>query len=361
MFFDFFDWLSKDYYYKIFYISIFAIFVFTSTIFFSSVLSKKNNKFASIYDGVQKIHDGYVPRVGGLVIYLGCIIASIIFDNFDLKLICISSIFLLIVSLKEDLFHNVSPHTRLIAIFISAIILMFNFPYNFPTIHIPFLSLLFENHIFEILFFATSITILANGNNLIDGANGLSAASSLTSLFCLLFLSIDTKNYEFASTVSFYILLLTTFLIFNYPWGRIFLGDFGAYFNGFVVGYLTIQFFSINDNLPSWIAVLILFYPVYEVFFSYIRKSFFEKGKSPFAPDKNHLHLKIYFLLFNGQLGKRKITNCLVTPFLCVIWFMPSFLIPWTYLHIELVFVSIIFMMIIYNALYWATPRPKDD
>lgn len=360
MFFDFFNSLSIDFYFNILYISVFCLFSFLFAVFISKYLKNNKSELISKYEGIQKIHNGYVPRIGGLLIYITTFIATLIFDNDDFKVICLSSIPLLIFSVKEDLFHNVTPKTRLFAIFISSIVLMFFYPFDFPTIEFPFTTFLFKYELFEIVFFAIAITILANGNNLIDGANGLSAASSLTSLFCLLFMSIDTENYEFASSLVIYIILLIIFLIFNYPWGMIFLGDFGAYFNGFVVGYFTIHFFSMNDNLPSWIAVLILFYPVYEVFFSYIRKKFYER-KSPFEPDKAHLHLKIYFLLYRGELGKRKITNCLVTPFLCIVWFMPSFLIPLTYLHIELVFVGIIFMIIIYSALYWATPRPIDD
>jgi len=111
------------------------------------------------------------------------------------------------------------------------------------------------------------------------------------------------------------------FLIFNFPLGRIFSGDTGAYFFGFAISTSVIYLFGKYDQLLSWNAVLILIYPSLELLFSFVRKKIFE-DKSPFTPDANHLHSIIFrylskrFALTNNSLVAVCLLPLTFSPFL---------------------------------------------
>ena len=109
------------------------------------------------------------------------------------------------------------------------------------------------------------------------------------------------------------------FIIFNYPIGKIFLGDTGAYIIGFLIACLCIKAFYNNPSLPSWIAVLILFYPAFEVLFSYTRKIFCKKN--PFLPDREHLHILIFDYLIIRGIDVKNANNAVVVfliPIICL-------------------------------------------
>ena len=82
------------------------------------------------------------------------------------------------------------------------------------------------------------------------------------------------------------------FFILNFPKGKIFLGDGGAYLLGFIVAILGIFLASKYEDVSPWYIIAIFIYPVWEVIFSIIRKSYI--GLSPFSPDSYHLHMLIY-------------------------------------------------------------------
>ena len=87
-------------------------------------------------------------------------------------------------------------------------------------------------------------------------------------------------------------------MVFNYPLGKIFLGDLWAYLIGFIISILTIKFFGILKILVLK-CNFDLFYPSIEILFSFIRKLFYGK-KSPLEADNMHLHSLIF------KLGRTK-------------------------------------------------------
>ena len=131
--------------------------------------------------------------------------------------------------------------------------------------------------------------VIINGNNLIDGVNGNMGITNLVQLLVLSIFGLKVGDYEFLNLCILFSTPLVVFLFFNFPFGKIFMGDLGAYFFGFTLSGLVIYFFGKYDNFLSWNAVLILFYPAMELLFSFVRKKFFQK-QSPLLPDVKHLH-----------------------------------------------------------------------
>ena len=78
------------------------------------------------------------------------------------------------------------------------------------------------------------------------------------------------------------------FWLVNFPWGRLFLGDGGAYFSGFTLAWLSVELFARNANVSPWASVLICAYPFVEVAYSILRRRL--ERRSPGEADRNHLH-----------------------------------------------------------------------
>lgn len=317
------------------------------------------------YSGVQKIHLGEIPRFGGIIIYIGfnfywlgsgpSFFANLLGD------IIISTIPLLAISLKEDIFHNTPPIQRLVAILISAGLFLYLYDgLVFPDVDISFLSIIFNSYPLTFIFFALAITALANGTNMIDGANGLAGLTIFCQVAAIAFLSFTVNDTEIIYISLFLMSFIFVFLLFNYPWGNIFLGDAGAYFFGFISGILCIIFFGRNPDLSPWNAILILFYPVMETIFSSFRKLLYEK-KSPLQPDENHLHLKLFFLIQVSSVRRARITNGLVMPFLSIIWLTPIAILPWVYFNANMIQVAILILIVLYFGFYWAMPRKSEN
>ena len=311
------------------------------------------------YQAIQRIHLNETPRLGGLVFILSLTSFVMYCPNNEsiqlLKIILICLIPIVIVGLKEDLFHNVEPATRLLTLLFVGWLFRTEFTGPFPNLaDVPLISKLIALQGGISFFYILGIVAVANGMNLIDGVNGLCAAVALSILGALLFISYKTNDVVMLSTIFNVILILIPFLIFNYPYGKIFLGDLGAYSLGLIISMLTIILFSRHPEISPWGAALILIYPATEVVFSLLRRAI--KGVSIFHPDTSHLHLK-FFHFFRPQPHYKKIANALVAPILSPLWLFPLIAISWVYLKTLYIFISILLFLLCYGLLYGILPN----
>ena len=310
------------------------------------------------YQAIQRIHLNETPRVGGLIFVIS-LFSFVTFSNINesillLKLILICLIPIIIVGSKEDIFHNVEPAIRLLALFFVGWLFRAKYSGPLPNMtDIPLVGkfLMIQGGIG--FFYILSMTAIANGMNLIDGVNGLCGAVALSVLTALLFLSYKTNDVVMLLTIFSIILILIPFLIFNYPYGKIFLGDLGAYSLGLILSMLTIVLFGRHPEISPWGAVLILIYPFTEIVFSLSRRIL--NGTSIYRPDTDHLHLKL-FHFFRPQSAYKKIANALVTPTLSVLWLFPLIAITWTYQKPFFILISIFLFVICYAILFMAVP-----
>ena len=300
------------------------------------------------YQSKQRLHQDEVPRIGGLIIYIFLIpITLFFFQSHLLNIILISAIPIIFIGAKEDLFHNASPKLRLISMVFSASLFIYLLPTNLPKIDFPLLNQALSFPILKEIFFIFSILVIINGNNLIDGVNGNMTFTNIVQLSVLYFLAFTVDDIQIAEVCLILIIPLVIFLIFNFPFGRIFSGDAGAYFYGFSISAATIYLFGKYDQLLSWNAILVLIYPSIELLFSFIRKKFFE-NKTPFSPDTKHLHSLIF-----THIGKK--FNCSNNSFVTVFLF-PFILAPFTtqlfYNDMPIIIFLVFLIIMIYIAMY---------
>ena len=286
-------------------------------------IQKSNLKnYFSQYQGIQKIHDGEVLRIGSLFLFLPLIIIYLINDEFksiSFNLIIICSAIIFFLTILEDIKHFLSPKLRLaILFFVSAIYVFFT---DLPNIKISPIFIDEQNIIIFYSLYILSLIMIMNGFNFIDGLNGLSSFNFITILISIYFLADQYQDEEIKNWSIFLILLSLFFLVLNFPFGKFFLGDSGSYLYAFLSGSTIIMLFERNDEAPTLLALLVLAYPITEIIFSIIRKSL--KKFSPMAPDNLHIHQ----LIFDKLNGNKKFRNNLASLLMAFFWFSPLVLV----------------------------------
>ena len=297
------------------------------------------------YQFKQRLHQDEVPRIAGLIIYIFLInVALFSIELHYLNVILISALPIVLIGSKEDLSHNTSPKLRLIMMTISAGLFIYLLPTNLPEIDFPLFNQILSIGFMKELFFIFSILVIINGNNLIDGVNGNLAFTNIIQLISLTLLAFLVGDNIIIQLTFLLLIPLIVFTLFNFPFGKIFCGDTGAYFYGFAISASVIYLFGTYDDLLSWNAILILIYPSIELLFSFVRKKFFE-NRSPFTPDAKHLHSLIYRYI--NKQNSKCCNNSVVTFYLLP--FIASPLL--TYFLYENIF-GILFILVLAFVIY---------
>ena len=279
-------------------------------------------KYFGQYEGIQKIHDGEVLRIGSLFLFLPMIIIYLINDEFksmSFNLIIVFSSIIFLLTILEDIKHFLSPKLRLVILFfVSTTYIFFT---DLPNINISPIFIDEQNIIIFYSLYILSLIMIMNGFYFIDGLNGLSSFNFITIFISIYFLADLYQDEEIKNWSIFIILLSLFFLVLNFPFGKFFLGDSGSYLYAFLSGSTTIMLFDRNAEAPTLLALLVFAYPITEIVFSIIRKSL--KKFSPMAPDNLHIHQ----LIFNKLNGNKKFRNNLASLLMAFFWLSPLLLV----------------------------------
>ena len=304
-----------------FFIKIFSILCIQ--LFFLFFIQKINlKKYFSNYQGIQKIHDGEILRIGSLFLFLPMLIIYLITDEFksrSFNLIIICSSIIIFLTIIEDIKHILSASLRLAILFIVSIIYV-SFA-DLPYIKISSIIINSQNTIVFYSLYILSLMMIINGFNFIDGLNGISSFNFITIFISIYFLAGLYQDEEIKNWSLFLIFLSLFFLVLNFPFGKFFLGDSGSYLYAFLSGSTVTMLFERNSEAPTFLALLILAYPITEIIFSITRKSL--KKFSPMKPDNLHIHQLIY----NKLNGDKKFRNNLAALLMSFFWLSPLLLV----------------------------------
>jgi len=281
---------------------LFNIFLLSiSRLRFFDILYDKN------YLKPQSFHSKPIICLGGISIYLLFFIASIFFNKFEMFfnfLYILTPIF--IIGLLDDIKLNLSPSARLFFIIFSLLIIISSLNINIFNIDIYFLQNLLNEHYFlKLLFVTLCFIFLINGSNFIDGFNGLLGIHAIILITILNFINYYFNNYELLLVGMIFFSSILSFLFFNFPNARMFLGDAGSYLIGTIIAYLAIETSNQTSNINPFFFAAILFYLFFEVFFSFFRKILINQT-SPLKPDKYHLHMILYKNIYEKIKNKNK-------------------------------------------------------
>jgi UDP-GlcNAc:undecaprenyl-phosphate/decaprenyl-phosphate GlcNAc-1-phosphate transferase len=261
--------------------------------------------------GERSSHAAAIPTLGGFGIFAGLICSVMYWTPFSvfsgLQYILCSLILITLVGVKDDMVP-LTPSKKLLGQVLAAAILAIKADVRITDFHGVF-GIHDIPYWFSVIFSIFTIIVINNSFNLIDGINGL--AGSISCVVCvtfgLWFYSVD----QIALAVVSAALAGATvgFLKYNFTPARIFMGDTGSLIIGLVASILAIKFIELNITLDKAVtiksvpavAVGIMIIPLFDTLRVFTRRIL--AGKSPFSPDKTHIHHILLDLGFSHMQG----------------------------------------------------------
>jgi UDP-GlcNAc:undecaprenyl-phosphate GlcNAc-1-phosphate transferase len=246
----------------------------------------------------RRMHKEPVPRLGGLSIFLGFTLTTLVFCEFTPTLVAmwLGGAIIVVTGMLDDVFRLRSLIKLGAQIAVAAIAVS-------QGVTIPFINL-FGTYI-QFGPFAIPITILwivglTNAINLIDGLDGLSCGVSAICSASLLLVMLLNGDGTSALLTAIMVGACLGFLPFNSNPAKIFMGDTGALFLGYVMSLLSIEgLFKFHTAMSFLIPLSIFGLPLCDTAFAFIRRIL--HGKSPFAPDRGHIHHRLIDMGFNQK------------------------------------------------------------
>ena len=300
-----------------------TVFIVSFVIIWAIVKLAKSKKWfvnESDLQGVQKFHSTPVPRIAGMPVFVSFFIGLWFVDSLEPSyvVLLLASLPVFFGGFLEDITAKVSPTKRMVVTFASIVILFF-----MGDITISFLDYdwidhyLSNNIILSLLFTMLVVGGSVNSINIIDGYNGLMPGYSILVLLAIAYVASilgDDLVFQLSLILA---ASLAGFAVFNFPFGKIFMGDGGAYFVGFMMTSIGLMLGIRNEEVSHWFVLLLFIYPLYETVFSVYRKKIVRKT-SPSQPDGYHLHMLIYKRLVRCKRFKynKTICNSMTSPFL---------------------------------------------
>ena len=293
------------------------------------VLTKKHHGHLTLDStiGIQKFHTEPTPRVGGIGIYLGVVLAWAVVRDKGVRdilgVILVAGFVPLVCGLAEDLTKRVGVLPRLIATMLGGIVAWLITGVALNRLDVYGLDWVMTITPIAVLFTAFAVGGVANAINIIDGFHGLASGTTIIALVGLAAISQRALDPQLALACLLLAAAIGGFWVVNYPWGKLFMGDGGAYFAGFALAWLAVLLPVRNPEVSVWAGLLVCAYPVIEVLYSVGRR--YAKRQSPGEADSGHLHSLIKTEFIRPRLTAAGIDksgrNAAVSP---IIWAFSS-------------------------------------
>ena len=243
--------------------------------------------------GGRKLHEGEIPIIGGLAMFIGVVSGLILLPVSSTLSITfvVASFLLILIGVLDDRFAL--PASSRIAIQVTAVLIMvYGAGYRLTDIGDPFgIGVIGLGQFSLLMTVLVSLTVI-NAYNLIDGADGLAGSLSLVALLAV---ALVGGYAAISSAVALTLAAaVVAFLFFNFPvsWNRpvrSFMGDAGSTFLGFAILWVVLGSSQGADRLVSpviglWFASV----PIYDCLTCFVKRAL--ARKSPFAPGRDHFH-----------------------------------------------------------------------
>jgi len=277
-----------------------ALFVALFVALFASLAIVFTQRFHGQYtydlqSGVQRAHTRPTPRVGGVAIFLALLCATPLTNQGAQDILyptILASAPAFLFGLAEDITKRVSAMVRLLATMASGAFAWHLTGFSIASIGVPVLDHLLGFIVISVLFTAFAIAGVANAVNLIDGYNGMASGFVIIALLALASVAGNAGDVSLQQCALLCTAAFAGFFLINWPWGRLFMGDSGAYMGGFVVAWFCVLLCQRNESISPFAALLICVYPITETIFSIWRRV--KQGQTPGQPDSSHLHNMIF-------------------------------------------------------------------
>jgi len=321
----------------------------------------------------QAMHARAAPRVGGLAVVAGTLAGLLVLGPRNMTLgwlwpaLFVAVLPVFMAGLLEDITKDIGSGKRLLAAFLSAAIAWWLLG-GISRVGLPWVDgWLSAWPVLSLLFTMLAVGGCTHALNIVDGMNGL--AGMIASLIAL---SLALVAWQVQDVPIFLIATALAsatlgFLAWNFPFGRVFLGDGGAYFLGFMLAELAVQLVVRNPGVSPFYALAVLFYPVFETLFSIWRRKF-RRGVPVDQPDALHLHQLVFRRLVRVTFSRDRrhavpaLCNAMASPYLWVLALIS--LVPATVwwddvriLGLSMVAFAAVYVWLYVRLITWRRPR----
>jgi UDP-GlcNAc:undecaprenyl-phosphate/decaprenyl-phosphate GlcNAc-1-phosphate transferase len=245
----------------------------------------------------RKVNKTVIPNLGGVALFFGISVSSLLciyqYDFKDLRYVIFAMIVMFFIGIKDDIL-DISARKKFMVQFFTSFVLIILGDIRFTNLH-GVLGIYEINYFLSIVISSVAIVGIMNAVNLIDGIDGL---ASLLGLLISSFLWWDQVPY---AVMSFAVAgSLGAFFFYNVLGrkNKIFMGDTGSLILGCLFSIFVIKFNNFALNSSEWlkisspaISMAVISIPLFDMLRVFALRIL--QGKSPFYPDKNHIHHKL--------------------------------------------------------------------
>ena len=282
---------------------------------------------------IQAAHERVVPRLGGFAMFLTFLLflwalnlnafKPILITDFNvsyLYFLLVSTLPIFIVGLAEDLAYLMSPRKRLLASIFSGALVIWFFEVWVNSIGIPIIDMLLSFGLAGIIFTLIATSGVVNAFNLIDGLNGLAGFTGILVALSLSYIAFETNQIEVLRFLFIFSACILGFMFLNFPAGKIFLGDAGAYTIGHLLVWSAIILVNQSSDVSPFAILLIFFWPVADTFLAIWRR--LKHKRRADQPDRLHFHqvvmrfLEIRFFGRAQRWRSNPVATIILTPFI---------------------------------------------
>ncbi len=241
----------------------------------------------------RKIHNGAIPNLGGIVIFFGFLLSLLFIVQIEgqIKILLAAGVIILLLGMVDDIV-DLSPKLKFIIQMVPALMVIIS---NADLINIFINNQLKSFDLLGYLLYPILILWIVgvtNSINLIDGLDGLACGVSIITLITFFILGLK-QNFESLNLVSIALTgSLLAFLRFNFYPAKIFLGDSGSTFSGFMLASLGALWVLKSQNAISiFVPLIVLALPIFDTLFAIYRR--YRSRQPIFQADKKHLHHRL--------------------------------------------------------------------
>lgn len=250
----------------------------------------------------RRMHKKPTPRIGGLAIFAGFLVATLVFcePSAQLYSIWIGGGILAILGVLDDIFRLSAWIKLIVQLCVAGIAVSFGILID----HITFAGAVIEFGYFSIPVTMLWIVGLSNAINLIDGLDGLSCGISAITSVSIFMVMLITGDFTSALITAILTGACLGFLPYNKNPAKIFMGDTGALFLGYTLSIISVQgLFKLHTMLSFLVPLSIFALPILDTFIAIFRRVL--HGQSPFHPDRGHFHHKLVDMGFTHKEAVR--------------------------------------------------------
>ena len=265
----------------------------------------------------RKIHSQPIPRLGGISIWICTILsffALVLLSYYPHRSLVsgllLGSSLMFLLGLIDDIYTLSAKFKFIIQISIATIVFLLGV--KITSIFIPFVGLVGVPKLLSYFLTLGWIVGISNAVNFIDGVDGLAGSVITISSVTLGLISLAVSDVVIALVAFILAGSMLGFLTYNFHPAKIFMGDSGALFAGFLLAALSVMYSMKQTDATMYVPLLILAVPIIDITFSSTRRII--KGISPFVADAEHIHHK----LLNLGLSQNKAVLLLVAFSICM-------------------------------------------